>query len=116
GKDASGAPILVAPHRAMTIRDLTRHTAGFATGGDNPGVGPFFTAADPTNRNNTLTQMAERYAKVPLWFNPGEKWAYGVSVDFQALVVERISGQPFDQYVRQHVLDPLGMRETRYFV
>src|SRR5476651_1751451 len=38
GTDASGAPILVAPHRAITIRDITRHTAGFATGGDNPGV------------------------------------------------------------------------------
>ena len=116
GADASGNPILVPPHRPMTIRDLTRHTAGFATGGDNPGVGPMLTAADPGNRNNTLTQMAERYGKVPLWFHPGEKWAYGPSVDFQALVVERISGQPFERYVREHVLDPLRMRETRYFV
>jgi CubicO group peptidase (beta-lactamase class C family) len=116
GADASGNPILVPPHRPMTIRDLTRHTAGFATGGDNPGVGPILAAADPLNRNNTPTQMAERFAKVPLWFHPGEKWAYGPSVDFQALVVERISGQPFEQYVRQHVLDPLRMRHTRYFV
>jgi CubicO group peptidase (beta-lactamase class C family) len=116
GADASGAPILVAPHRAITIRDITRHTAGFATGGDNPGVGPLYRAADPLNRNNTLTQFVTKLASVPLWFHPGEKWAYGPSVDVQAALVERLSGQPFDQYVREHVLAPLHMDETRYYV
>jgi CubicO group peptidase (beta-lactamase class C family) len=116
GADASGTPILVQPRRPMTIRDLTRHTAGFATGEGDPGVGPLWKAADPMNRSNTLTQMAERLGKVPLWFHPGERWAYGPSVDVQAFLVERISGQPFSQYVEQHVLSPLRMRETRYFV
>ncbi|MEP7000998.1 MAG: serine hydrolase domain-containing protein [bacterium] len=116
GTDAAGAPIFEAPHRAITIRDLTRHTAGFATGGDNPGVGPLLRAADPLNRSNTLMQMAERLGKVPLWFHPGEKWEYGPSVDVQAFLVERISGQKFDRYVEDHILTPLRMRETRYFV
>ncbi|MEO8621672.1 MAG: serine hydrolase domain-containing protein, partial [bacterium] len=116
GEDASGTPNLVAPHRPITIRDLTRHTAGFATGGDNPGVGPLLRAADPLNRNYTLTQMAERLGKVPLWFHPGEKWEYGPSVDVQAFLVERLSGQKFDRYVEDHILTPLRMRETRYFV
>jgi CubicO group peptidase (beta-lactamase class C family) len=116
GKDSAGAPILAPPHRPMTIRDLTRHTAGFATGADNPGVGPLLAAAAPLDRSNTLSQMAERLGTVPLWFQPGERWAYGPSVDVQALLVERLSGQPFERYVREHVLDPLHMRETRYFV
>lgn len=116
GEDAAGAPILEPPHRAMTIRDLTRHTAGFATGGNLPGVGPLLAAADPMNREHTLAQMAERLGSVPLWFHPGERWAYGPSVDVQAFLVERISGQPFDQYVREHIFEPLGMEETRYFV
>jgi CubicO group peptidase (beta-lactamase class C family) len=116
GADASGAPILVPPHRAMTIRDLTRHTSGLAADGDSPVVKALLAAADPLNRTNTLTQMAQKFGTVPLWFHPGEKWAYGPSVDVQALLVERISGQPFDRYVREHVLDPLRMRETRYFV
>jgi len=116
GADSSGAPILVAPHRAMTIRDLTRHTSGLATGPDNPGVGPLFRRADPLNRNNTLSEMARRFATVPLWFHPGEKWEYGPSVDIQALLVERLSGQPFDTYLQDHVLGPLRMRETRYVV
>jgi CubicO group peptidase (beta-lactamase class C family) len=100
----------------VTIRDLTRHTSGFAGGADDPGVGPMFAAADPLNRSNTLAQMAERLGRVPLLFHPGERWAYGPSVDVQALLVERLSGVPFDRYVRQHVLDPLHLSETRYFV
>jgi CubicO group peptidase (beta-lactamase class C family) len=115
GTDAAGAPILVPPRRPMTIRDLTRHTAGFASA-DQPRVGALFRAADPLNRTNTLTQMARRLGTVPLVFHPGERWAYGPSVDVQAFLVERISGQPFDRYVQQHILDPLRMRETRYFV
>jgi CubicO group peptidase (beta-lactamase class C family) len=116
GSDASGATVLVPPRRPMTIRDLTRHTAGFATGADNPGVGRLLSAADPLNRANTLTQMAERLGKVPLWYHPGEKWAYGLSVDVQAFLVERLSGKPFDRYVQDHIFTPLRMRETRYFV
>ena len=53
---------------------------------------------------------------MPLWFHPGEKWAYGPSVDVQAFLVERFSGQKYGDYVQQHVLDPLRMRETRYFL
>jgi CubicO group peptidase (beta-lactamase class C family) len=116
GADANGAPMFVAPRRPITIRDITRHTAGFATGSENPGVGPLYRAADPLNRNNTLAQMAQKLGTVPLWFQPEAKWEYGPSVDVQAFLVERLSGQPYEQYVRQHVLDPLGMREARYFV
>jgi CubicO group peptidase (beta-lactamase class C family) len=116
GEDATGEPILEPPHRPVTIRDLTRHTAGFATGGDLPGVGPLLSAADPLNRENTLVEMADRFGRVPLWFHPGERWAYGPSVDVQAFLVERLSGQPFDAYVKEHIFDPLGMTQTRYFI
>jgi CubicO group peptidase (beta-lactamase class C family)/streptogramin lyase len=116
GADANGAPILVPPRRSVTIRDITRHTAGFATGPDNPGVGSLYKAADPLNRNNTLAEFARRLATVPLWFQPEAKWEYGPSVDVQAYLVERLSGQPFAQYVREHVLAPLRMTDTRYVV
>jgi CubicO group peptidase (beta-lactamase class C family) len=101
----------------MTIRDLTRHTSGLASAGpDTVGVSPLLRAADPLNRENTLTQMAERLGTVPLWFQPGEQWAYGPSVDVQAFLVERLSGQPFDAYLQEHIFDPLGMTQTRYVV
>ncbi|GAB3219783.1 beta-lactamase family protein [Algoriphagus aestuariicola] len=102
--------------RPITIRDITRHTAGFAIDPNQPGLGELVKAADAGNRNNTLVQMAEKMGKVPLMFQPGTQWAYGPSVDVQAFLVERISGKPYGEYVRENVLDPLGMKESRYFV
>ena len=114
--DASGNPILERPKRPMTIRDLTRHTSGLANSNDIPGVGPLLQKADPLNRENTLTQMAEKLGSVPLWFHPGEQWAYGPSVDVQAFLVERLSGEAFETYINKHILRPLKMTETRYYV
>ena len=115
GEDASGQPILEEPNRPMTIRDLTRHTAGFGAANDTP-LGKMIAEADALNRENTLTQMAEKMGKTPLLFHPGEQWQYGPCVDVQAFMVERISGQPYGEYVREYVLDPLKMKQTRYFI
>ncbi|MBC6999337.1 serine hydrolase domain-containing protein [Cytophaga sp. FL35] len=115
GEDASAKPILEDANRPITIRDITRHTAGFA-GTGNSLLGKMVAEADALNRNNTLTQMAEKMGKLPLQFHPGEEWLYGPCVDVQAFLVERISGLPYQQYVREHVLDKLGMSETRYFI
>lgn len=114
-KGASGKPMLEAPKRPMTIRDLTRHTAGFGAPGES-GLGKLVADADALNRENTLVQMAEKMGEVPLAFSPGEQWLYGPCVDVQAFLVERISGQPYGEYVREHVLGPLKMDETRYFI
>jgi CubicO group peptidase (beta-lactamase class C family) len=113
GLDASGKMILEPAKRAITIRDLTRHTAGFARGED-ANLGSMVKEADVMNKENTLAQMAAKLAKLPLAFHPGEEWAYGICVDVQAFLVERISGKPFDVYVRENILDPLGMKSTRY--
>jgi CubicO group peptidase (beta-lactamase class C family) len=116
GTDANGAPRFVPAERPITIRDITRHTAGFATGAGEPGVGALYAAANPLDRHNTITEFSRKLASVPLAFQPGTRWSYGISVDVQAALVERVSGQPFGTYVRQHVLEPLGMRSTRYLV
>ena len=118
GVDTSGAPILVAPNRPMTIRDLTRHTSGLTYGAssDNPIIKALATTADPLAITNTLDEFARRLGTLPLEFQPGEKWRYSFAVDVQALLVQRLSGQPFDVYVREHVLQPLGMTHTSLFV
>lgn len=116
GMDEDGNPILVEPNRELTIRDITRHTAGFANDTEAEYVGPLLAEAEPMNRENTLTEFAEKLGSLPLVFHPGEEWYYGPSVDVQAFLVERISGQPFDEYVRENILDPLDMDETRYYV
>lgn len=115
GVDAQGAPILEPAKRPITIRDITRHTAGFA-GTDIPALADLVRKADAMNTSNTLKQMSEKMATLPLQFHPGDQWAYGPSVDVQARLVEVLSGMPFDQYVKQTILDPLQMNDTRYVV
>jgi CubicO group peptidase (beta-lactamase class C family) len=112
----SASPTFEAPSRPITIADITRHTAGFVANANEKGVGPLFRTANPGDRNNTITRFAQKLASVPLAFQPGTRWSYGISVDVQAALVERVSGQPFGRYVREHILDPLRMRETRYLV
>jgi len=116
GVDSKGDITVEAARRPITIRDITRHTAGFPNRGNIPGLSEKLQKADVMNRENTLSEMAARLASVPLWFHPGAQWEYGPSVDVQAYLVEKLSGQPFEEYVRSHVLDPLGMKETRYFI
>lgn len=117
GEDANGKPILEDANRSITIRDITRHTTGFGNSADVPnGLRKLITEADALNKENTLVQMAEKLGSTPLFFHPGTQWEYGPSVDVQAFLVERISGQPYKEYVREHVLDPLQMNDTRYFV
>jgi CubicO group peptidase (beta-lactamase class C family) len=116
GVDTKGN-ILVEPlKRPISIRDLTRHTADFINNTNVPGLGDLYKALNIRNPELTLTQQAELISSIPLLFQPGEQWEYGISVDIQALLVERLSGQPFDTYVNEHILNPLEMHETRYFV
>jgi CubicO group peptidase (beta-lactamase class C family) len=113
GVDASGKKILVPAARPITIRDITRHTAGFARE-DHPDLGAMVKEADVMNKENSLAQMAAKLAKLPLAFHPGEQWSYGICVDVQAFLVERLSGKPFAEYVRENILNPLAMKSTRY--
>ena len=98
--------------RPILVRDILRHTAGFSYGGTAEPADVAFTKADPLGLDHDLTEMGKRLGQVPLLFDPGQEWRYSAAADVQALLVEKLSGQPFEDYVRQHVLDPLGMRET----
>ncbi|HEY0084811.1 MAG TPA: serine hydrolase domain-containing protein, partial [Allosphingosinicella sp.] len=112
GMDGEGKPILKAPARPILIRDILRHTAGFAYGGGATYPEQQFEAARPLDLQNDLAEFSRRLSTVPLMFEPGSRWRYSAAVDVQARLVERLSGMPFEDYVRRHVLDPLGMKET----
>lgn len=112
--NASGILTTEALDRPVTIRDITRHTAGFVNNENVPGLGMFFKNA--TSRENTLPELAQKLGQTPLMFQPGEQWAYGPSVDVQAFLVERISKMPFDKYLQKNIFDPLKMSRTRYVV
>jgi CubicO group peptidase (beta-lactamase class C family) len=114
GKDAAGSPIYRPSARPIAIRDVMRHTAGFAYGPGNTPVHEAYVKADPLALDIDLAEMGRRLSKVPLLFDPGTQWSYSIAVDVQALLVERLSGQLFAGYVRQHVLEPLGMHDTAW--
>lgn len=115
GEDAKGAPILEDAHRPITLRDITRHTAGFGAAGKS-GLERLIKAADPTKWQNTLPEMSRSLASLPLGYHPGEKWLYSAATDVQAYLVEKLSGVPYEQYAKEHILGPLGMTETSFYV
>lgn len=116
GIDADGNILTEPSNRPISIRDLTRHTAGFLNNGDVPGLSDKMNTLNINGFDTTLSEQVKKYGSIPLWYQPGEKWEYGPSVDIQATLVERLSGQPFEEYIKEHILKPLGMNETRYFV
>jgi CubicO group peptidase (beta-lactamase class C family) len=118
GVDAAGAPLLVSPNRVITIRDLTRHTSGLTYGesSDNATIKKLAMADDPLALTNTLDDFVKKLGKLPLEFQPGTKWRYSFAADVQAVLVQRLSGQPFGVYLQEHLFKPLGMAHTGFFV
>lgn len=108
--DAQGK--IVPASRPILVRDILRHTAGFSYGWRGLPADTAFQSVDPLNLNNDLAEFSRRLATAPLLFQPGEQWSYSVAVDVQARLVEVLSGQPYEAYVRGHILDPLGMKDT----
>ena len=116
GTDANGQPKYEAPKRPITVRDILRHTAGFNGDGAPEAVTALYRQADPRNRNNALPDVIAKMAKVPLAYQPGTKWSYSDAVDVQAYLVQKISGIPFDEYLKLHIFRPLGMTSTRHTI
>lgn len=114
GLDAQGKPILRAPDRPILVRDILRHTAGFGYGPGDDYPGKEWARLDPLKRDHDLTEFGRRLAQVPLLFDPGKQWSYSAAVDVQALLVEKLTGVPFERYVREQIFEPLGMKETAW--
>ncbi len=117
GVDANGQPKFEPPKRPITVRDILRHTAGFIGGPDDSPVGRLYREADPRGGfANTLAQVSEKLARVPLAYQPGTRWLYSDAVDIQAALLQKISGVPFDKYLELHIFKPLGMSSVRYTI
>lgn len=114
GADKDGKPLWRPASRPITIRDILRHTAGFAYGGGPTAAHAEFFGADPLNLDNDLAKFGRRLARVPLLADPGTEWHYSAAVDVQALLVEHLSGMKFADYVRTRIFEPLKMREAAW--
>ncbi|MDZ7686002.1 MAG: serine hydrolase domain-containing protein [Gammaproteobacteria bacterium] len=67
-------------------------------------------------KGETLTSFMDKLAQVPLRYEPGERWMYSLSTDVCGALVEILSGQPFDEYLHEHIFEPLGMKDTAFHV
>jgi len=110
--------------RPVSFRDLLSHTSGITYGGVLPGMGDqhpvdalyrqlkIRSAGVPT----TMAEFMEKLSQVPLRFQPGTAYMYSLATDVCGALVETLSGQPFAEYLQEHILGPLGMPDTAFQV
>jgi CubicO group peptidase (beta-lactamase class C family) len=122
----SDTGLVTAPgRRPITIRDLLTHTAGISYGTNShvaslyqaKGLGPsagygWYTA----DKDEPICETMDRLGTLPFVSQPGEAFVYGYNTDILGCVVERVSGQPLDQFFAKRITGPLGMRDTHFFL
>jgi CubicO group peptidase (beta-lactamase class C family) len=107
----------VPSYRDISVRDLLRHTAGFSYGFfGNTKVDQMYQLNGILVKDLDLADMVRKLGEIPLQYQPGERWHYSVSVDVQGRLVEVLSGQSFDEFLQEHIFDPLKMVDTGFWV
>lgn len=110
GWDSDGKPITRKPKRPITLRHLLTHTAGFAYELWNTDIQQYQKVMELPGigacKNDSL--------KMPLMFDPGDRWEYGINIDFAGKMVETVSGQRLGEYLQENLFEPLGMGSTAF--
>ena len=112
GFDDKGQPKLRPAKRPITLRQLLTHTAGFTYDIWDADTAQYVKAANLPGiiscKNAALT--------TPLAFDPDDRWMYGINIDFAGKAVEAVSGQGLNVYLREHIFQPLGMKDTDFVI
>jgi methyl acetate hydrolase len=112
GFDDSGAPRLRPAKRPITLRHLLTHTAGFGYEVWDPDLIRYVkVSGTPSTSTGKLASL-----RLPLVFDPGERWEYGINLDWAGRAVETVSGEPLAVYFREKIFSPLGMTDTDYVI
>ncbi len=107
---------LVPATRPPNMNEVMTHMAGFGYGlSAASAVDREFQRDNPHAQPNLQAAM-KRLAQIPLLFQPGERWSYSYTVDVQAAVLEKITGQTLGNYLKQNIFTPLGMNDTAFFL
>jgi CubicO group peptidase (beta-lactamase class C family) len=105
--------------RPMNVKDLLTHMSGLTYDfmvATNVDAAYRKAGVRLEKKGGSLDDMAAILGSLPLEFSPGTSWNYSVATDVCGLLVERISGKPFDQYLEEHLFGPLGMVDTSFAV
>lgn len=117
-KDGGGYDVVKAK-RQITIRDLLTHTAGISYGNgpakdqwDAAKINGWYFA----DRDEPVGATISRMAALPMDAHPGEKYVYGYSTDILGAMIEKVSGQPLDQFLTSRIIEPLKMTDTSFYL
>lgn len=110
----------VTVNRPIMVHDLMRHTAGFVYGGSTKSarIKQMYEEGNIEARQVDITgdEMLKRLGQIPLAHQPGTFWEYSIAVDVLGLLVERVAKKPLDQILKELLLEPLGMKDTAFWV
>src|SRR5262249_49287766 len=96
--------------RPITLRHLLTHTSGFVYDVWNPDMARYLEQTATPG----IISCENAALSIPLLFDPGERWDYGIGIDWAGKAVEAVTGQHLGQYMQQHLLQPLGMSDTSF--
>src|SRR5262249_38734887 len=108
--DASGAPKLRPAKRPITLRHLLTHTAGFTYDIWSPDTVRYVKVTGLPNRATGKVVSL----RTPLAFDPGDRWLYGINIEWTGRLIETVSGQALEDYFREQIFGPLGMKDSTY--
>ena len=110
----------VAPARAVTVQDLMRHTAGLVYAGAtrSPRIKDLYEKGNIESRETDISgyEMLKALGQIPLANQPGTIWEYSIATDVLGLLIERAAKKPLDALLRELLFDPLGMKDTAFWV
>jgi methyl acetate hydrolase len=110
GFDAAGQPRTRAPGRPVTLAHLLTHTSGFSYEFWNESILRYQKATQTPG----IIECRNASLRTPLMFDPGERWEYGIGMDWAGKAVEAVSGQRLGVYLNENVFSPLGLRDTAF--
>lgn len=100
----------------ITVQQLLTHTAGLSNSYRGITQPEFLAMSAERKRHDTVADMLQRLAQLPLNFHPGEHWEYGRATDVVGRLVEVMSGQTLDAFLRERIFVPLGMPDTHFYL
>ena len=110
GFDAAGAPKVRPAKGPITLRQLLTHTAGFSYDTWDPDTGRYIKATGMPGRATGKVASLRQ----PLVFDPGSRWLYGINIEWTGRIIEAVSGQALEDYFRERIFSPLGMKDSTY--